>query len=108
MESLKPRLQPVATRLPTRNAAHGWQRNDLTPKRKLSGSARQKRNERIKLRDGYTCQECGSIRLPKELEVDHRIPICDGGSEHDSNLQSLCAEPCHRNKTEREQRHIER
>jgi 5-methylcytosine-specific restriction endonuclease McrA len=34
--------------------------------------------------------------------VDHIIPLADGGREDDSNRQALCAEPCHREKTERE------
>jgi 5-methylcytosine-specific restriction endonuclease McrA len=45
---------------------------------------------------------CGALRIPQELEIDHRIPLSEGGREDDSNLQSLCAEPCHRKKTAEE------
>jgi 5-methylcytosine-specific restriction protein A len=100
--SLRPQIASLQPRLQPGMAGQGWKRNDLTPKRPLSGSMRQKRNERIKLRDQYTCRMCGKLRLANELEVDHRIPLCEGGTEDDSNLQSLCADPCHRKKTAQE------
>lgn len=74
--------------------------NSRTAENRLSGRALQRRNARIALRDGFTCQECG--RVTEEGEVDHRIPLAKGGAEDDLNCQWLCAEPCHRNKTVRE------
>jgi hypothetical protein len=38
-------------------------------------------------------------------ELDHKIPLIDGGTHDLSNLQTLCA-PCHRKKSARE--HSER
>lgn len=52
--------------------------------------------ERILLRDQYTCRCCGGVT--HELEVDHIINVAEGGSDDDSNLQSLCV-PCHQAKT---------
>lgn len=52
--------------------------------------------ERILLRDQYTCRGCGVVT--HELEVDHIINVAEGGSDDDSNLQSLCI-PCHQAKT---------
>ncbi|WP_325984950.1 HNH endonuclease [Pseudomonas protegens] len=52
--------------------------------------------ERILLRDQYTCRCCGVVT--HELEVDHIINVAEGGSDDDSNLQSLCV-PCHQAKT---------
>ena len=65
------------------------------------------------VRDGCACRACGavfesSIRdggpmypAPWYLELDHIVPLADGGTEMPENLQALCA-PCHRAKTARE------
>jgi 5-methylcytosine-specific restriction protein A len=53
--------------------------------------------ERIKVRDAYTCRKCG--RLTLDGEVDHIKPLAKGGTDDDANLQWLCREPCHRDKT---------
>lgn len=52
--------------------------------------------ERVLLRDQYTCCGCGLVT--QELEVDHIINVAEGGSDDESNLQSLCV-PCHQAKT---------
>jgi 5-methylcytosine-specific restriction protein A len=57
------------------------------------------RAARIKLRDRYTCQNCGRVALA--LDVDHRIPLWQGGPDTDGNLQCLCHD-CHAIKTARE------
>lgn len=46
----------------------------------------------IKLRDNYTCQICGKY-MPDEvgLQIDHIIPIAQGGKSIPSNLQVLCS-----------------
>jgi 5-methylcytosine-specific restriction endonuclease McrA len=46
--------------------------------------------ERILLRDGEVCGICLSIRGP--FEIDHKIPVCRGGTHHDDNLWVLCTE----------------
>jgi len=45
------------------------------------------------------CAICGS----KAREVDHIIPVAQGGTDNDDNLQSLC-KSCHSKKTAREGR----
>lgn len=50
----------------------------------------------ILLRDSYTCQRCGHIGT--DLEVDHIVNVAQGGTDDESNLQSLCI-PCHKAKT---------
>lgn len=52
--------------------------------------------ERILRRDGFTCQCCGIVR--SDHEIDHRIPLEQGGSNGDSNLWTLCHD-CHARKT---------
>lgn len=74
--------------------------NSRTAAKRVTGRALQRRNERIKLRDGYRCQECG--RVTTQGQVDHRIPLAQGGTEDDDNLQWLCEKPCHAEKSKRE------
>ena len=49
--------------------------------------------EKIKIRDGYTCKQCGiSIHSERNLllEIDHIIPLSKGGITSEDNLQTLC------------------
>lgn len=57
--------------------------------------------EAIKLRDNYTCCNCGNSIYDEPnllLEVDHIIPISKGGKTEASNLQTLCWR-CNRTKS---------
>lgn len=45
----------------------------------------------ILVRDGYRCARCLS---PGPLDVHHKIPVSEGGSDDPTNLETLC-EPCH-------------
>ena len=56
---------------------------------------------KIHLRDGWTCQSCG--RVTQALELDHIVNVAQGGTDDESNLQSLCVE-CHKKKTQMESR----
>lgn len=67
-----------------------------------------KKNQRYDLIDvkyslidkrGCRCEKCG--RRGVRLELDHIIPIADGGTNEESNLQLLCR-PCHLKKTHQE------
>ena len=58
---------------------------------------RRNRAEAIE-RAGGRCSKCGRIDLP--LEVDHRIPLSKGGTNHLGNLVVLCV-LCHKAKTQR-------
>lgn len=58
-----------------------------------------KRREYILARDEMLCQPClAKNKLTKATEVDHIIPKAQGGTDDESNLQSIC-EDCHRDKT---------
>lgn len=52
----------------------------------------------IKKRDNYMCLKCGSTDA-KSLTVDHATPRVLGGSNHESNLQTLC-EKCNLEKAD--------
>ena len=45
------------------------------------------------------CDECKALPAPRLAhEVDHIVPLCDGGADADHNLQALNAD-CHARKT---------
>lgn len=48
-------------------------------------------------RDGFTCKMCGANGPGVKLEVDHIVPVAEGGSDSLDNLQTLCFE-CNRGK----------
>ena len=45
----------------------------------------------------WKCGQCNK-KLTHTFEVDHKIPLKNGGSNHVDNLESLCPN-CHREKT---------
>ncbi|MGI4846839.1 MAG: HNH endonuclease [Janthinobacterium lividum] len=61
------------------------------------GSAGVKDRTRIRKQFSDICQSC---KRPGRI-VDHIIPLWDGGTNADSNLQTLC-KTCHDAKSERE------
>ena len=58
-----------------------------------NGSTRSWRRVRAQAleRDGYRCQACGA----PATEVDHLLPVIDGGTDAAGNLRSLCT-ACHK------------
>lgn len=53
---------------------------------------------RILRRDCYVCQECGKRGA---THVDHVVPRCEGGTDAEDNLVTLC-DRCHARKSGRE------
>lgn len=64
--------------------------------KRIKGGRWAKIRARILERDGYCCQFCGSFG--SLLEVDHIMPLAEGGTHQDYNLQILC-QPCNRKKS---------
>lgn len=60
-------------------------------------SARKKKRNRIKKRDGK-CLKCGS---KKKLTIDHIKPLSKGGTWNNDNLQTLCSK-CNGEKRDQE------
>jgi 5-methylcytosine-specific restriction endonuclease McrA len=61
------------------------------------------RRLRILTLHAFTCSVCGRRVSGQEAHVDHIVPLEDGGSDGDANLQVLCAAD-HGRKTREEQR----
>lgn len=70
--------------------------------KRITGREHGRIRHRILLRDEYTCQACGLVDPGPGLEVDHIIPLCEGGLESDDNRQILC-HSCHSLKSKKEQ-----
>ncbi|MGV8637612.1 HNH endonuclease, partial [Pseudomonas aeruginosa] len=54
----------------------------------------RRKRERILKRDGYMCQ-CSECKGMKRIatEVDHIIPLSQGGTDDDSNLMAIAGHP---------------
>lgn len=60
----------------------------------------KKLRDAIKIRDNYTCRQCGNSTHKEPnllLEIDHIVPVAKGGPTEESNLQTLCWK-CNRSK----------
>jgi len=49
-------------------------------------------------RDNFTCQYCGQSAPNVKLEIDHKIPISEGGTDNHDNLTTSCY-ACNRGKS---------
>ena len=49
-------------------------------------------------RDSFTCRYCGRTSPDVVLELDHIVPVCEGGSDDPINLATSCWD-CNRGKT---------
>lgn len=79
-----------------------WTRHSPAPAR-IRGQALQERRARLFRRQPLCriCEQQGRI-APATIR-DHIVPLAEGGSEHESNTQGLCAN-CHKDKTLQESR----
>ncbi|WP_323601523.1 HNH endonuclease signature motif containing protein [Pseudomonas putida] len=92
LPTLKSRLKPVEGRkLSTTN----------TSDRRMTGSRLQARRLRL-WKASPTCAECGRVvTYPHGFELDHCVPLHQGGADTDENCQILCcgSDGCHLKKT---------
>ncbi|NJO85681.1 MAG: HNH endonuclease [Synechococcaceae cyanobacterium RM1_1_27] len=51
-------------------------------------------------RDKHQCQGCGKRDPKPNIQIDHIIPVAQGGSNDISNLQTLCRQ-CNQQKRDR-------
>ena len=98
LTTLKPRLQTINTsRVPVLLIKAGSTEMER-------GRAWMAKRHRVALAYGYRCAKCSGVWLSSRDHIDHIIPREQGGSNDESNLQPLCAEPCHAEKTAAEAR----
>lgn len=58
----------------------------------MTGRKLQDRRLRIWLKDPH-CAGCGRLTLfPHGFELDHKVPLFQGGQDTDANCQILCVE----------------
>ncbi|EPK7314457.1 HNH endonuclease [Citrobacter freundii] len=82
----------------------GWQQHQQGKSRHERGYGTKWdiKRTRILTRDNHLCQNClRTGRAVAATTVDHIKAKAHGGTDDDSNLESLCW-PCHRSKTGRE------
>ncbi|UCR75651.1 HNH endonuclease [Burkholderia phage phiBt-TXDOH] len=97
LQTLKPRIQVTAPmRVPTLEAKAG-----STPR--IRGRSWMQTRERIAIAQQFKCQRCGCAWMSWRDQVDHDVPLEQGGSNDDENLRLLC-DDCHKAKTADEAR----
>lgn len=98
LKTLRPRLATISTKAvndthqPKSRWGHG-----------RGGRPWRRKRDEIFKRDKYTCQVCG--RVGGELELDHIVNVARGGTDDDTNLQTIC-NACHKPKTHAESQEI--
>ena len=71
-------------------------------KRQLVGRIRDRKRHELWLGSGGKCQTCERAVFGKgEIHLDHIVPLSQGGTDDDNNLQILCVS-CHEDKTKEE------
>jgi 5-methylcytosine-specific restriction protein A len=94
-------LQPVIRRLDPPKARKGGSAEVRAPE-----SVRTRRRLKLWTRDPH-CQACRAlVDYPWGFELDHTVPLHQGGPDTEENSQVLCI-PCHRDKTRAELGHRE-
>lgn len=98
LRTIKPRLQEVQGRQ-IRQAP-------TLSERRMTGRKLQERRLRVWSRDPH-CAHCGKLcEFPEGFELDHKVPLFQGGEDTDENCQVLCFGPdgCHAKKTAQDMR----
>lgn len=77
-----------------------WERT--APPKRLTGRPWRRLRDRILERDRHLCQQClREARLTVAHEVDHIVPVAEGGTDAETNLEAICDQH-HRAKTQAE------
>lgn len=113
--SYRPRIPAAQTRVQMIGARKLALAPRLGAMGRARGRARQEARLRIWLRDGPRCACCGELvditaGTARPFELDHIVPLWQGGEDTDANRQCLCVtydaegnkRGCHVEKTARE------
>lgn len=71
-----------------------WGLRETEEGQKRDSTDWQRKRREVLKRDEFTCQECGRAAEEIQLEVHHKQPVSQGGSDEPENLMSLCVD-CH-------------
>ena len=66
----------------------------------MKRSLSEAQKKRVASLSGWRCRACEHL-LTSTYQIDHIIPLWEGGTNEEENLQPLCAE-CHAQKTQKE------
>lgn len=98
LATLKPRLSSMRIdKVPMLEAKAGTTEMER-------GRAWMAKRQRVAARYNFMCAKCGRLWMSNRDHIDHIVPREQGGSNDESNLQPLCNEPCHAEKTAAEAR----
>lgn len=54
---------------------------------------------RVYMKHNGICPKCSRVLVAGKWACDHIVALVNGGPHRESNLQPLCASPCHSDKT---------
>ena len=95
-EGGKMRTMKEAFNLAIKKGRVDWAyRSDKIRRKRMSNKLRFE----VLVRDNFRCQLCGRDKDDAVLEVDHIVPVSEGGAEKEENLRTLCHE-CNKGKSE--------
>ncbi len=77
----------IAQELKRKRAQREAKRRHVAHRRTVFSAERDRLMLALIERDGYHCQECGSI---ENITIDHIVPLSRGGSDELNNLRLLC------------------
>lgn len=97
LQTLKPKLKAIDTR-----AVKVLEAKAGTTER-IRGRTWMATRQRIAKAYNYTCVDCGLIWRSHIDQIDHDVPLEQGGSNDDSNLKLRC-NACHKDKTRAERK----
>ena len=81
-----------------------WATSTRRQTKTVSGWEESRRRKRILAKYQECCHWCGRKSEAAELEMDHVVPLAEGGPDTEANLAPIHKEPCHRQKTAAEAR----
>ncbi len=93
-----PEVRPCPTHPPAKPWAASKARRQATGAI-TGGRALTNRNRKILKRHRYICHVCGEDFAD---QVDHVVPLAEGGTDDDSNLRPIHSTPCHAAKSKAE------
>ena len=79
------------------NSGATMQHNNMEPSKATKRSVSETKKKFVAAQQGWKCGACKQ-QLPAWFEVDHKIRLDNGGSNHVDNLVALCRD-CHGKKT---------